>query len=145
MATVLPGLAVWRSYRDHACRSRASPAKLGAKQVEHGAAPAARLGLREGRCEGLGRCPDGEVGSREEAGEAIDQDEMRDSLRMGRCVGHRHEATADVGNERCAIGPDLIEDHRHVVHPLLDRRESRRRDRVGEPGAAFVEHDQPTE
>ena len=48
------------------------------------------------RLEGFGRSADGEVGCREEPGEAVHEHEVRDALGVGGREGQRHEPAADV-------------------------------------------------
>ena len=44
-----------------------------------------------------------------------------------------------------SLRADGIEDGRDVRHEFFERRQRRGRDRIGEPGAALVEHDQAAE
>jgi hypothetical protein len=64
---------------------------------------------------------------------------------MGGGVRDREHPAADVRDHRRPFGADRVEDGRDVGHELLERRQGRRWDRVGQASAALVEHDETAE
>ena len=56
-----------------------------------------------------------------ESSAAVDEDERRRPLRVGRGENEGHDRGADPRHEGRSLGADLVEDRPDVVDPLLDR------------------------
>ena len=123
-------------------RRRARSARA-ARQPDR-AAPVASIVVEDAlRCSRW--APTGSRGRAVRRGVAAVDDQRARPLGIGRGEQRAIGPPSDTPNERRPLGADGVHHGPHVVHPLLERRQSLDRHRIGQPGAALVEEDQPRE
>ncbi len=93
----------------------------------------------------LGRNPERRFGTAKKTGEGVDEDEGGRPVWIGRGEQHQRKRRLRHCDERCLLAVGRVENRADVVHPGLQRGQTRGVDRVRGARAAEIAHDQASE